>query len=120
MKEPVTVRRGILRFANDLRGHTVCLYEDDQAVVSIIKNRTSSSPLLMNELRLLIALLEQLDIRLVPRYIHPERAQPGRHLFKADRPRRCRPLFSACSCSERKQCSARVSRSMPSLVHSQN
>ena len=32
----------------------------------------SSSPLLMNELRLLMALLEQLDIRLVPRYIRSE------------------------------------------------
>ena len=72
MKEVVAVRRGILRFANDLRGHTVFLYEDNQAVVVIIKNRTSSSPLLMNELRLLMALLEQLDIRLVPRYIRSE------------------------------------------------
>jgi hypothetical protein len=72
MKELVAVKRGILRFANDLRGHTVCLYEDNQAVVAIIKNRTSSSPLLMSELRLLMALLEQLDIRLVPRYIRSE------------------------------------------------
>jgi hypothetical protein len=69
MKELVTVSRVILRFDNDLRGHTVYLYEDNQAVVAIIKNRTSSSPLMMNELRLLMALLEQLDIRLLPRYI---------------------------------------------------
>jgi hypothetical protein len=41
----------------------------------------------MNELRLLMALLEQLDIHLVPRY-DPQRAQSGRHLFKTDRPRR--------------------------------
>ena len=72
MKELVTVRRGILRFTDDLRGHTVCLYEDNQAVVTIIKNRTSSSSLLMNELRLLMALLEKLDIRLVSRYIRSE------------------------------------------------
>jgi hypothetical protein len=65
----VTVRRGILPFTNELSGHTVCLYEDNQAVVVIIKNLTSSSPLLMNELRLLMTFLEQLDIRLVPRYI---------------------------------------------------
>jgi hypothetical protein len=71
MKELVTVRRGILRLVNDLRGHT-CLYEDNQAVVTIIKNHTSSSPLLMNELCLLMTLLEQLDIRLVPRYIRSE------------------------------------------------
>jgi len=30
MKELVAVRQGILRFANDLSGHTVCLYEDNQ------------------------------------------------------------------------------------------
>jgi hypothetical protein len=45
MKELVTVSRGILRFANELLGHTVCLYEDNQTVVDIIKNHTSSSPL---------------------------------------------------------------------------
>jgi hypothetical protein len=72
MKELVSVRRGILRFADDLRGHTVCLYEDNQAVVAIIKNRTSSSSLLMSELRLLMALLEQFDIRLASRYIRNE------------------------------------------------
>jgi hypothetical protein len=33
MKELVAVRRDILRFTNDLRGHTVCLYEDNQSVV---------------------------------------------------------------------------------------
>ncbi len=72
MKELVSVRRGILRFAIDLCGHTVCLYEDNQTVVVIIKNRTSSSPLLMNELSLLMTLLEQLDIRLLSRYIRSE------------------------------------------------
>ncbi len=66
MKEFVTVRRGILRFVNDLHGHTVCLYEDNQIVVAFIKNHTSSSPLLMNELCLFMTLMEQLDIRLVP------------------------------------------------------
>jgi hypothetical protein len=72
MKELVAVRRGNVRFANNLRGHTVCLYEDNQAVVAIIKNHTSSSPLPMNELSLSMVLLEQLDIRLVPRYIRSE------------------------------------------------
>jgi hypothetical protein len=72
MKELVAVRHDIMRFANELRGHTVCLYENNQAVVAIIKNHTSSSPLLMNELRLLMVFLEQLDIRLVTRYIRSE------------------------------------------------
>jgi hypothetical protein len=53
------------RFANDSCGHTVYLYEDNQAVVTIIKNRTSSSPLLMNELCLLMALLEQYRLQYV-------------------------------------------------------
>jgi hypothetical protein len=72
MKELVVVQRDILRFTNELREHTVCLYEDNQVVVVIIKNHTSSSPLVMNELRLLMVLLEQLDIRLVSRYIRNE------------------------------------------------
>jgi hypothetical protein len=36
-------------FSNKLRGHTVCLYEDNQAIVVIIKNHTSSSPLTVHE-----------------------------------------------------------------------
>ncbi len=95
MKELVAVRRDILLFTNDLRGHTVCLYEDNQAVVAIIKNRTSSSPLLMNELSLLMSLLEQLALG-ASIYIYPQRAQPGRHLFKTDRPRRV-DVVALCS-----------------------
>ena len=72
MKELVAVRKGILAFADDLRGRSVRLWEDNQAVVHIIRNRTSKSPLLMAELRLLLALLDDLDIRLVPRYIKSE------------------------------------------------
>jgi hypothetical protein len=40
------------------------------------------------ELRLLMDLLEQLDIRLVSRYIYPQQAQSSRLLFTDDRPRR--------------------------------
>ena len=49
----------------------MCLYENNQLVVVIIKNHTSSS-LLMGELRLLMSLLEKLDIHLVSRYIRSE------------------------------------------------
>ena len=66
------MRKGILAFADDLRGRSVRLWEDNQAVVHIIRNHTSKSPLLMAELRLLLALLDDLDIRLVPRYIKSE------------------------------------------------
>lgn len=45
------------------------LWEDNQAVVFIIRNRTSRSPLLMAEVRLLLQLLDELSVTLVPRYI---------------------------------------------------
>ena len=62
----------ILAFANDLRGRSVRLWEDNQAVVHIIRIRTSRSPLLMAELCLLLEPLDDLDIRLAPRYIKSE------------------------------------------------
>ena len=72
LKELVAVRKGIVNFAEDLRGHVVRLWEDNQAVVHIIRNRTSRSPQLMGELRLLMAVLDELDIELLPRYIRSE------------------------------------------------
>jgi hypothetical protein len=120
MKELVAVRRGILRFANDLRGHTVCLYEDNQAVVAIIKNHTSSSPLLMNELRLLMTLLEQLDIRLLSRYIRNELNPADIFSRLTDRDAwTLSPSVQRMLMQRAQSCSGRVSRSIPSLVHSQ-
>ncbi len=72
LKELVAVRKGIVNFAEDLRGHVVRLWEDNQAVVHIIRNRTSRSPQLMGELRLLMEVLDELDIELLPRYIRSE------------------------------------------------
>ena len=72
MKELVAVRKGILPFADDLCGRSVRLWEDNQAVVHIICNHTSKSPLLMAELCLLLELLDDLDTRLVLRYINSE------------------------------------------------
>ena len=72
MKELVAVRRGIATFADDLRGRVVTLWEDNQAVVFIIRNKTSRSPMLMAELRLLLELLDDLGIELRPRYIRSE------------------------------------------------
>ena len=57
LKELVAVRKGIELFAGDLRGRVVRLWEDNMAVVYIIRNKTSSSPALMAELRLLLELL---------------------------------------------------------------
>ena len=66
------MRKGVVNFADDLRGHVVRLWEDNQAVVHIIRNRTSRSPQLMAELRALMAVLDDLDIELQPRYIRSE------------------------------------------------
>jgi hypothetical protein len=41
MKELVSVRKGILAVADDLRGRSVRLWEDDQGVVHIIRNHTA-------------------------------------------------------------------------------
>jgi len=72
MKELVAVRLGLNMYSSELRGHTVRLWEDNQAVVFIIRNRTSRSSLLMAELRLLLQLLDDLSVTLVPRYIRSE------------------------------------------------
>ena len=72
LKELVAVRRGIDMYRDDLRGHVVRLWEDNQAVVHIIRTKTSRSPALMAELRALLQLLDSLDITLLPKYIRSE------------------------------------------------
>ena len=69
LKELIAVRRGIETHRADLEGHVVRLWEDNAAVVHIIQNKTSRSFALMAELRLLLALLDELRIDLRPRYI---------------------------------------------------
>jgi hypothetical protein len=120
MKMLVTVRRGIMRFTNELSGHTVCLYEDNQTVVVIIKNLTSSSPLLMNELRLLMTFLEQLDIRLVPQYILNELNPADFFSRLTDRDTwTLSPSVQRMLMQRAQTFFAKVSRSMLSLIHSQ-
>ena len=72
LKELIAVRRGIIVHAQELRGRVVRLWEDNLAVVHIIANRTSKSHALMAELRVLLALLDELHIELRPRYIRSE------------------------------------------------
>ena len=69
LKELIAVRRGIDTHRHDLAGCVVRLWEDNAAVVHIIANKTSRSFALMAELRLLLALLDELRIDLRPRYI---------------------------------------------------
>ncbi len=80
LKELVAVRRGIAMYQDDLCGHVVRLWEDNQAVVHIIRNKTSRSPVLMAELRALLQLLESLNITLMPKYICSE-LNPAASLF---------------------------------------
>jgi hypothetical protein len=62
LKEIVAVHSDIAVYQDDLRDSMVCLWEDNQAVVHIILNKTSRSPALMGELRGLMEVLESLNI----------------------------------------------------------
>ena len=68
-KELAAVRKGIRECSAILAGQRVLLFEDNQAVVHMIRNRTSRSPALMAELRQLLKLLDELKIDLDVRYI---------------------------------------------------
>jgi hypothetical protein len=69
IKELKAVHFGILAFQEELRGKVVRLWEDNQAVVHIIRNGTSKAPDLMQHLRALWRDLVRLNIDLRPRYI---------------------------------------------------
>ena len=69
MKELKAVRFAVESFLPELAGKIVRLYEDNQAVVSILMKGTSRSPLLMKELRKLFDLLGLHGITLRPQYI---------------------------------------------------
>ena len=59
----------ITSFGERLRGQDMLHWEDNQAVVHIIRNMKSKSPAMMRELRLLQAELARLDVRLQTCYI---------------------------------------------------
>ena len=71
-KELRAVIKGIRMNADALRGHVVRLWEDNMAVVHIIRAKTSRSAVLMAELRDLLDLLRELDIILLPKYIRSQ------------------------------------------------
>jgi hypothetical protein len=66
LKELVAVRHRIAMYQDDLRCRMVRLWEDNQAVVHVIRSKTSRSQQLMGELRPLMELLESLNITLLP------------------------------------------------------
>jgi hypothetical protein len=63
------VRLFVSAYAESLRGRRLLLYEDNQAVVAILTNLTTRSPLLMAELRHLVRVLAELDVSLRATYI---------------------------------------------------
>ena len=68
-RELRAVRLFIEHYVDSLRGRRLLLYEDNQAVVAILTNRTTRSPLLMAELRLIVELLAEADLTLRATYI---------------------------------------------------
>ena len=63
------VRLTMEMFLDELRGHRVRLYEDNQAVMHILNNVTTRSSAIMAELRKLWRLLDENDIDLRAEYI---------------------------------------------------
>jgi hypothetical protein len=88
-------------YQDDLRGHIVRLWEDNQAVVHIIRNKTSCSlPALTSELHAFLQLLESLHITLLPKYISSELTPADEFLRLTNRDGACSPRSRAC-CSAR-------------------
>jgi hypothetical protein len=124
MKQLVVVSRGILHFANELHGqcrtYGVSLrgqpgsrdyHQESHVLFSTANERVTSFDDPAGTTRHPISVS-----------VYPQKAQSSRLLFKADRPLlvvAVALLFSVCSFSERKRCSARVSLSMSLIVHSQ-
>ena len=63
------MRLFVQHYLESLRGRRLLLYEDNQAVVAILTNLTTRSPLLMAELRLIVELLAEADLTLRATYI---------------------------------------------------
>jgi len=68
-RELRAVKLFVQHYLESLRGRRLLLYEDNQAVVAILTNLTTRSPLLMAELREIIELLAEGDISLRATYI---------------------------------------------------
>jgi hypothetical protein len=69
VKELVAVTNTVRALITQCRGHTIRLWEDNQAVVWILTNGCSKSPEIMSELRQLWWLLAKNDITILPEYI---------------------------------------------------
>jgi hypothetical protein len=68
-RELRAVRLFILRHLGELAGRRLLLHEDNTGVVAMVHSLTSKSPMLMDELRLLVEVLSTHDISLRAQYI---------------------------------------------------
>ena len=67
--ELLAVHHTLLAFGDELRGHSVLLWEDNTTVMHVLTNRTTRSPELMHLLRRVHFLIDSLGIDLTVRYI---------------------------------------------------
>lgn len=70
--ELLAVHRSVAEFAESLRGKSILLWEDNQAVQHILTNRTTRSPEMMRLLRRLWLLIDSVGLTLTVRYIQSE------------------------------------------------
>ena len=66
------MHRSVAEFAESLRGKSILLWEDNQAVQHILTNRTTRSPEMMRLLRRLWLLIDSVGLTLTVRYIQSE------------------------------------------------
>ena len=85
-RELRAVRLFIETYVDSLRGRRLLLYEDNQAVVAILTNRTTKSPLLMAELRALMELLAEADVSLRATYIRSAANKVADYFSRLARP----------------------------------
>jgi hypothetical protein len=111
VKELKAVKLGLIEHATALQGHTVLLYQDNMAVVGCLRNLTSTSPAMMVELRAVLKVLDEFQIRFQIVYIRSE-------LNPADAPSRlCSADLWSLSPRIQKQLLARAQRELGSAVN---
>jgi hypothetical protein len=72
LKDLKTRRHGLHQNVEALRGHTVKLYQDNQAVCGALRKMSSKCPALMAEIKELVPWLHKNKIRLDVVYIRSE------------------------------------------------
>jgi len=69
VKERKAVKLGLIKHATALQGHTVLLYQDNMAVIGCLRTLTSTSLAMMVQLRAVLKVLDEFQIRFQIVYI---------------------------------------------------